>query len=153
VDLVLVFDTSESMGKDTPGYDPNDFDPDDCNWANTCMPLYQAKTAAKSLVNNLFQGYDQVAIVTFDYDALTVFPLSPTIGDDDYDFDNDVYDAIDHAVVLHDDAPSAWLEWYDWGRIPFYTHPLNPVYPDDRDGDGNDTDPLLPCTDADANCG
>jgi hypothetical protein len=112
------------MGKDTPGYDPNDFDPDDCNWANTCMPLYQAKTAAKSLVNNLFQGYDQVAIVTFDYDAFTVFPLSPTIGDDDYDFDNDVYDAIDHAVVMHDDAPQQAGVYDPASR---FQPPMNPV--------------------------
>jgi len=151
-DLVLVFDTSESMGKDTVGYDnPNDFDPDNCNWANDCLPLKQAKDAAKSLVNNLFIGYDQVAIVTFDYDAATVFPLSPNIGDDDFDIDFDVYYAIDHLVVLHDDAPADRMVWYDWSRIPNYTHPLNPIYPDDRDGDYADADPLLPCTDADHN--
>jgi hypothetical protein len=151
VDLVLVFDTSESMGKDTPGYNPNDFDPSTCNTYNDCMPLYQAKTAAKSLVNNLFEGYDQVAIVTFDYRAEIQFGLSPTIGDDDGTNDGDVYAAIDYFVNLHDDAPSAKLVWYDWGRIPYYTHPMNPIYPDDRDGDGADADPLLPCTDVDPN--
>ena len=64
VDLVLVFDTSESMGKDTAGYDPRDFNPSGCNWSNTCQPLRQAKDAAKTLIRNLFNGYDQVAIVT-----------------------------------------------------------------------------------------
>jgi len=149
VDLVLVFDTSESMGKDTPGYDPNNFDPSGCNWANDCLPLYQAKTAAKSLVNNLFQGYDQVAIVTFDYDAAPIFALGPNIGDDDGTLDGDVYSAIDYYVALHDDAPSAKLHWYSSFKYQNFNHPLNPIYPDDRDGDGQDADPLLPCTDTD----
>jgi hypothetical protein len=150
VDLVLVFDTSESMGKDTAGgYDPNNFDPSACNWANNCKPLKQAKDAAKSLVNNLFQGYDQVAIVTFDYDAETIFPLSPNLGDDDFNYDGDVYDAIDHYVTLHDDAPSAKLDWYASWRYQGFNHPMNLIYPDDRDGDGRDADPMLPCTDAD----
>jgi hypothetical protein len=148
VDLVLVFDTSESMGKDTPGYDPNNFDPSSCNYYNDCEPLLQAKEAAKSLVNNLFQGYDQVAIVTFDYRAEIKFALSENIGDDDGQFDGDVYDAIDHYVNLHDDGPSAKLNWYSSFKYQGFIHPMNPIFPDDRDGDGQDADPLLPCTDA-----
>jgi hypothetical protein len=149
VDLVLVFDTSESMGKDTPGYNPNDFDPGACNAYNNCQPLFQAKEAAKSLVNNLFEGYDQVSIVTFDTQAHIIFNLGPNIGDDNGANDGDVYAAIDYGVELHDDAPSAKLLWYDGSRIPYYARPLNPIFPDDRDGDGLDNDPLLPCTDAD----
>jgi hypothetical protein len=149
VDLVLVFDTSESMGKDTIGYDPNNFDPTNCNYYNDCEPMWQAKTAAKSLVNNLFQGYDQVSIVTFDYDAQIVFSLGPDIGDDDGALDGDVYSAIDYYVNLHDDAPSAKLEWYASYKYQGFNHPLNPIFPDDRDGDGADPDPVLPCTDAD----
>jgi len=143
VDLVLVFDTSESMGKDTPGFNDTvgDFDPGGCNYDNNCLPLKQAKTAAKSLVNNLFEGYDQVAVVTFDYRAQTIYPLSPNI--------EDVLGAIDNYVNLHDDAPSARLEWYAGRDISIYEHPLNLIFPDDRDGDGQDADPLLPCTDAD----
>jgi hypothetical protein len=149
VDLVLVFDTSESMGKDTPGYNANNFDPSSCNWYNDCYPLWQAKDAAKHLVNNLFQGYDQVAIVTFDYRAQTIFALGQDIGDDDGNFDGDVYDAIDHYVNLHDDAPTALLDWYiSWKYLGFH-HPMNPIFPDDRDGDGADPDPLMPCTDLD----
>lgn len=151
VDLALVFDVSESMGKDTTGYNPNDFDPTACNYYNDCEPLLQAKEAAKSLVNNLFQGYDQVSIVTFDTTAHTIFALGPNIGDDNGANDGDVYAAIDYGVQLHDDAPSSRLVWYDFGRIPYYTHPINPIFPDDRDGDGQDADPLLPCTDANHN--
>jgi Putative Flp pilus-assembly TadE/G-like len=147
VDLVLVFDTSESMGKDTPGYDPNNFDPGTCNSLNNCMPLYQAKTAAKSMVSKLFEGYDQVAIVTFDTKANTRFALGQNLGDDDGAYDGDVYDAIDHMVILHDDAPSAKLDWYASYRFLGFNHPMNPIWPDDRDGDGQDADPLLPCTD------
>jgi len=117
VDLVLVFDTSESMGSDrcdeqplgdvdppcTIGYQ-NDFVPDACNANNSCYPLREAKDAAKTLIRNLFSGYDQVAIVTFDYDAQVVFNLSANIGDDDGANDGDVYSAIDYNVGLHDDA-------------------------------------------------
>jgi hypothetical protein len=147
VDLVLVFDVSESMGKDTPGYDPNDFDPTECNYEDNCLPLKQAKDAAKSLINNLFEGYDQVAIVTFDTQAHTKFALGPNIGDDDGTNDGDVYAAIDYYVTLHDDAPSAKLEWYSSFNYLGFSHPLNPINPEDRDGDGADADPGLPCRD------
>jgi len=151
VDLVLVFDTSESMGKASPGYldDINDFDPSTCNANNNCQPLYAAKVAAKSLVTNLFEGYDQVAIVTFDYRAQIKFALGPNFGDDDGAYDGDVYDAIQYQVKLHDDAPASRLEWYISGLSYGFDHPMNPLFPDDRDGDGFDRDPLMPCTDAD----
>jgi len=150
VDLVLVFDTSESMGKESPGYtdNVNDFDPSTCNSLNNCQPLFDAKTAAKSLVNNLFEGYDQVSIVTFDYRAQVRFALGPNFGDNDGAYDGDVFDAIDHAVRLHDDAPAYRLEWYISGLSWGFDHPMNPLFPDDRDGDGFDRDPLLPCRDS-----
>jgi len=143
LDMVLVFDTSESMGKDTIGYNPNNFNPASCNSTNTCQPLRDAKDAAKSLTNNLFSGYDRVAIVSFDYDAQVDFNLNPDMGQ--------VNNAIDNLVQLHDDPPAELLAWtynadidktYPCGRVTF-----NPIYPDDRDGDGFDADPGLPCTD------
>jgi hypothetical protein len=150
VDLVLVFDTSESMGVNTDGYIANDFDPGACNDNNQCYPLRDAKEAAKSLVSNLFEGYDQVGIVTFDTKAQIKFALGPDIGDNDGACnDSDVYAAIDCAVRLHDDAPAPKLEWFASWKFQGFDHPLNPIYPDDRDGDGADPDPILPCTDVD----
>jgi len=148
VDLVLVFDVSESMGKDTPGYNPRDFDPSACNAANNCQPLRDAKDAAKTLIKNLFDGYDQVSIVTFDYDAEVVFPLSADIGDDDGQDDGDAFSAIDLFVRLHDDAPAALLPWTGESPAPGGGYRrFNPIYPEDRDGDGLDADPQAPCTD------
>ncbi len=43
-----------------------------CNLTNNCHPLKEAKDAAASLVANLFDGYDRVAIVTFNYTATLV---------------------------------------------------------------------------------
>jgi hypothetical protein len=153
VDLVLVFDTSESMGITSPGYDPNDFNPGSCNAANNCQPLRDAKEAAKGLIANLFSGYDQVAIVTFDYDAQVVLNLLDNIGDDDGADDGDAFAAVDNLVRLHDDAPAGKLPWYTPPGAPLlttrdqYDPPLNPIFPDDRDGNGSDADPGAPCTD------
>jgi hypothetical protein len=138
VDMVLVFDTSESMGVNTPGYDPRNFipaayDPDDIE------PLHTAKTAAQSLALNLFDGYDQIAIVTFDYNAQVQFNLSSDLFA--------AYNAIDDLIALHDDPPAALLPWTSaspWGGYRTF----NPLYPDDRDGNGFDADPGKPCTDA-----
>jgi hypothetical protein len=160
VDLVLVFDTSESMGSDrcdeapspdtdppcTSGYDPRNFNPGACNAANNCYPLRNAKDAAKSLIANLFDGFDRVAIVTFDYDAAVQFNLNSNIGDDDGASDGDAFDAIDSLVFLHDDAPAALLPWTLPSPMGGYRK-FNPINPDDRDGDGNDADPAIPCVD------
>ena len=138
LDLVLVFDTSESMGINTPGYNPRNFNPSACNTTNTCQPLRQAKDAAKSLTNNLFDGYDRVAIVTFDFDAQVEYNLSSDLGQ--------VNNAIDNLIQLHDDPPSEYLAWVDaspWGGYRTF----NPIYPDDRDGDGFDNDSGATCTD------
>ncbi len=88
VDLVIVLDTSESMASDidcgfdgscTPGYDPNNFNPYNCNQANNCYPMRDAKDAAKALIARLLPGYDQVAIVHYDYRAHHIFGLSSDI--------------------------------------------------------------------------
>ncbi len=146
VDLVIVLDTSESMGSDidcgsdgscTPGYDPNNFNPASCNAANNCYPLRQAKDAAKSLIARLLPGYDQVAIVHYDYQAHHVFGLSDDISA--------ASSAVD-TVYLHDDAPAALLEWSSPGPMGGY-ETFNPIFPDDRDGNGVDADPGAPCED------
>jgi hypothetical protein len=149
VDLVLVFDTSESMGVDTTGYYPHDFDPAGCNSSNTCQPLRDAKDAAKELIKLLFDGYDQVGIVTFDYNAEVEYGLSSVIGDDDAEHDGDAFDAINRFVRLHDDAPVdkvAWAPWHIPGWVP---QPVifNPIWPEDRDGDGHDQDDAALCED------
>ena len=149
VDLVLVFDTSESMGIDSDNYDPRNFNPNvagGCNENNNCQPLRDAKDAAKHLIMNLFDHYDQVAIVTFDYDAALVFGLSSEIGDDDGDADGDAFDAIDRLVRLHDDAPASKLAWTVPSPNGGYRE-FNPIFPDDRDGDGRDQDNNAPCED------
>lgn len=175
VDLVIVIDTSESMGIDTPGFVGNDYDPwaaDDpadpndypgCNVglpnpSNPCRPLLDAKDAAKALVNRMYPGFDQVAIVTFDTVAV-VHPVPRTSGSDDdaalgdcirkyvpsdpttqSSCSTDVRDVIDN-IALHDDAPyeRLWPTWKGNGR-------WNPVNPEDIDGDGADADPAHVCT-------
>ncbi len=79
VDLVIVIDTSESMGKDTAGFTPADFNPTDCNLNNTCQPLADAKNAADILIDKMHAGYDRVAVVTFDISAQTT-PIQNTQG-------------------------------------------------------------------------
>jgi hypothetical protein len=138
VDLVVVFDTSESMGVNTTGYYAPNFNPSSCNASDTCEPLHTAKEAAKALVADLFDGYDQVAIVTFDYKAVTQFNLSTNLLD--------ARDAIDNLITLHDDAPSGLLKWTSVSPNGGY-RTFNPIFPDDRDGDGRDEDPGARCVD------
>jgi hypothetical protein len=133
VDMVLVFDTSESMGKDTGGYVANDFDPGPCNTANNCQPLKQAKDAAKALIGNLYDGYDRVAIVTFDTQGYTQFKLGEDDTGDPKTHLQEALDAIDSKVKLHDDAPTAKLIYKAQGTY-------NPVNPEDSNGDGSDAD-------------
>jgi hypothetical protein len=159
VDLVLVFDTSMSMGKDS--YDAGDpagrnFDPAACNaptstytdpdtgftYHGNCRPLLDAKIAASKLVGNLFDGYDQVAVVTFDYKAELRSALTSTLGS--------VQTAIQNKIPLHKDAMGSRVLWTSpspW-RVSFK---INPIYLEDRDGDGKDADPGAPCQDAHVN--
>ncbi|MCJ7734912.1 MAG: VWA domain-containing protein, partial [Anaerolineales bacterium] len=100
IDVVLVIDTSESMGSSTPGYDAN-FNPSACNTANDCQPLRQAKDAAKSMIDKLFDGYDRIAIVTYDFSATIHDPDLATITVLESDH-TAVKSTID-AIALHDD--------------------------------------------------
>ena len=161
VDLVIVIDVSESMASDTVGaldatypdiagyYNPDQDPPTTnhplgCNVDNSCHPLFEAKEAAKALIDTLYDGYDQVGLVTFDNIAVT-HPIPNSLGttvalSDDLD---EASLAVDD-ITLHDDPPFNYL-WSYWvssriGNTPMY----NPVNPEDRDGDGADADPNLP---------
>jgi hypothetical protein len=142
LDMVLVFDTSGSMASSTdcgtdntctPNYNPTNFDPAQCNANNDCYPMRQAKDAAKGLIRDLYDGYDQVAVVTFDYKAAVQFPLSSDLAA--------AQTAIDTRVNVHYDVPSSLVAWTLYPGKKF-----NPIFPDDRDGNGLDADPGAPCT-------
>ncbi len=113
LDVVIVIDTSESMGSETPGYNAN-FDPDAaCSDPGDphypCQPLQKAKDAAKNMVDKFFDGYDRVAIVNYDVMAYYRDPDCPASVDTTCE-DGVVLDA-DHTKVkdaikklrLHDD--------------------------------------------------
>jgi len=100
IDLVLVIDTSESMGSSTAGYDAN-FNPSACNTANNCQPLRQAKDAAKSMIDKLFDGYDRVALVTYDFSATVHDPDLATLTV--LEADHTAVKATIDAIALHDD--------------------------------------------------
>ena len=70
LDVVIVIDTSESMASETVGFDPSDYDPSGCNTANSCQPLRKAKDAANAMIDKFFDGYDRIAIVTYDVKAI-----------------------------------------------------------------------------------
>ncbi len=136
LDIVIVLDTSESMASDTPGYSPNaPFDPTACNTASDdalkCQPMLDAKNAAKALINTLADGYDQVAIITFDKSDHVIFSLSTDL--------TAARTAIDN-IAVHDDPPVVFQIWSEW-----YNHPgsYNPLNSEDLDGNGVDADPNL----------
>jgi hypothetical protein len=64
VDLILVIDNSTSMAYDAPEGDPMRI-PANCNPINACQPFEKVRSAAKVLVNNMFEGFDQIGLVTF----------------------------------------------------------------------------------------
>lgn len=151
VDVVIVFDVSESMGAKTSGYVVDQFKPDDpstgCNTNNTCEPLATAKTAAIALVDKLYEGYDQVGLVSFDSQAITQLDLTLLTA-----ANKDAIKAAITNIKLHDDPsprdlPGIWTEFTNNQQR------YNPVNPDDRDGDGSDYDNpmmygVLACTEA-----
>jgi hypothetical protein len=156
VDLVIVIDISESMGEHTVGFTPGNFDASGCNATNTCEPLRQAKEAATLLVDKMHQGYDRVAVVTFDVNAVThpipnIQGISTSLSDD-----MDQVKAALLNIQLHDDAPfmRLWPMWRNPGLEnpsgPQNFYAFNPINPEDRDGDGRDEDPMFPpCEDVD----
>lgn len=56
--------------------------PEDGDGTNPkCRPLWDAKQAAKKLIDTLQEGYDRVAIVTYDFTAKVATTLTSTLGD------------------------------------------------------------------------
>jgi len=130
LDVVIVIDTSESMASKTDfapadgvsDYVP-DYDPAACNAANTCQPLQEAKVAAIAMINKFFDGYDRIAIVTYDVKA--------AIHDPDPSSPNVVLEA-DHTAVT---AAINAIQLFD-GPSP--TDVL--AFGDPRDGEVNPMD-------------
>ena len=78
VDLIMVIDNSTSMAYDTPGISSDPGITDDelaaCIAAGTCQPFEGIRAAAKLLVNNMFTGFDQISLVSFNRFAGRVAP-------------------------------------------------------------------------------
>jgi Flp pilus assembly protein TadG len=130
VDLVIVMDTSMSMGEGTAGYDPNTFNPGACNAAHNCQPLWQAKGAAQVLIDALYPGYDRVAIVSFDTVGVVRYALGNPTG---------AGTVLDNNVPLHEDPLPMYLssKWDNYGNNKGR---FNPINPEDRDNEGADLD-------------
>ncbi len=92
---------------------------------------------------NLFDGYDRVAIVTFNYTATLVLGLTDDLA-------GTVQNSIANDIPLHDDLDAVKVRWTAESAWAV-TVTFNPIYPEDRDGDGKDADPNAVCTDADGN--
>ena len=134
LDVVIVIDTSESMASETDidpadgvsDYTP-DYDPTNCNASNTCQPLRDAKDAAKAMVDKFFDGYDRIAVVTYDVKAAIHDPDLAT--SDVLEADHTAVKSTIDAIQLFDGpAPADVLVFGD----PRYGE-VNPM---DADGDG-----------------
>jgi hypothetical protein len=138
LDVVIVIDTSESMANETDivapfkpaadweDYSP-DYDPSICNAGNTCQPLRDAKDAAKAMVDKFFDGYDRVAVVTYDVRA--------TIHDPDLS-SSDVLET-DHTAVKGTIDAIQVIDGPSPADVIGFGDPRNgEVNPMDVDGDG-----------------
>ena len=82
MDVVLVLDTSDSMGKDTGNNnDIPDNDPFLCNQDNSCHPFDDVKSAAAYFVSQLTYPYDRVAVVGFDKNISNELAFTNVLGD------------------------------------------------------------------------
>ncbi len=127
LDVVIVIDTSESMASETAGYDPADYDPTACNAANSCQPLRKAKDAANAMVDKFFDGYDRIAIVTYNVIA--------TVHDPDLST-SDVLEA-DHTAIKNEIDTIQLFDGPSNADILAYGNPmLGELNPMDIDGDG-----------------
>ena len=140
VDLVIVMDTSRSMGDTFPGSNPL-ISPIGCNAGNSCEPLKGAKDAAKGLIDSLYPGYDRVAIVTFDTVAVTRYTLGfPDLGDPVAASGVLLSTTGPKWVPLHDDPSDYYLNktWTNNGTDKLGR--FNWINPEDRNNDGQDDD-------------
>ena len=127
LDIVVVIDTSESMASETAGFDPSDYDPTACNAANSCQPLRKAKDAAHAMIDKFFDGYDRIAIVTYDVKA--------TIHDPDLS-SSEVLEA-DHTAVKNAITAIQLFDGPSNADILAFGNPmLGELNPMDIDGDG-----------------
>jgi hypothetical protein len=148
IDLVIVIDSSESMADQTPGY-TTPYDPTACNLANNCDPFFRAKDAANSLIDTMFEGYDQVAIVNYDV-SVNDITTDPNMGLKTLADAKTLVDALE----VHNDPPYNQLvsKWFSVHKAGEELLGFNPVFPEDRDGDGADDDEPdmvkagVPCT-------
>ncbi|MBL8056956.1 MAG: hypothetical protein JNK29_09680 [Anaerolineales bacterium] len=120
IDMVIVLDTSMSMGND----DARLNDPAQAqsvaqacnNERNTnpeaptgkCRPLWDTKQAAKDLIQTLYEPYDRVAVVTFDFDPAIAFTLSSNLGERDPanpEYVGSVYERINDIQLNIDSRP------------------------------------------------
>jgi len=127
LDVVVVIDTSESMASETVGFDAADYDPAPCNAANNCQPLRKAKDAANAMIDKFFDGYDRIAIVTYDIKAVIHDPdLSSS---EVLEADHTAVKAAIAAIQLFDGPSNADI-------LAFGNPMLGEVNPMDVDGDG-----------------
>lgn len=132
LDIVIVIDTSESMASETVGFDPSDYDPAACNAANSCQPLRKAKDAAHAMIDKFFDGYDRIAIVTYDVMA--------TIHDPDLS-SSEVLEA-DHTAVKNAITAIQLFDGPSNTDILAFGNPmLGELNPMDIDGDGTYFEP------------
>lgn len=138
LDVVIVIDTSESMASETdivapfsptPGwedYNP-DYDPTNCNSSNSCQPLRKAKDAANAMIDKFFDGYDRIAVVTYDVQATVHDPdLSSS---EVLEADHTAVKAAINAIQLFDGPSPADI-------LAFGDPRDGDVNPMDVDGDG-----------------
>ena len=127
LDVVIVIDTSESMASETAGYDPADYDPTACNAANSCQPLRKAKDAAIAMVDKFFDGYDRIAIVTYDVKAIIHDP----------DLSTSVVLEADHTAIKNALTAIQLFDGPSNADILAHGNPmLGELNPMDIDGDG-----------------
>jgi hypothetical protein len=108
LDVVIVIDTSESMANETdinPADGVSDYTPDydatNCNASNTCQPLRKAKDAANAMIDKFFDGYDRIAVVTYDVMAHVHDP-DPSTTDVVLEADHSAVKAAINAIQLFD---------------------------------------------------
>ncbi len=81
--------------------------------------------------------------MTFNYTATLVLGLTDDLA-------GTVQSSIANDIRLHDDLDAVKVRWTSESPIGAGGYrTFNPIYPEDRDGDGKDEDPDVPaCTDA-----
>jgi Flp pilus assembly protein TadG len=142
VDLVLLIDTSESMANgdaDHPiadgsamldPYQCNDSDPDGTNdgFPGDCQPFQAIKSSASQLIDQLFEGYDRVSIVTFDQYPHMVLPLTTDFNSVRQALmDLTVYEGISQCPYINSTRPTTAIDLGGPCRL-FETNSISSFY-------------------------